>query len=144
MPRQYALPKSDILRGRTSFGAIFNAETKGLNKAYLSLRYRLLTGLTPVKSKGVHIKMAFLSPKRLGKAPVRNRYRRQLREAYRLARPTFIQSIHDLGFDSALDIEAALLIKRPFSSYSDLCHHLDLLLNEFVKQLHLQQNRSVM
>lgn len=142
MPRPLALPKSDILRGRSSFGAIFLPDTTTLGRGQLTMRYRIVdTDLAPT-FKGIQFRVAFLSPKRIAKAHDRNRYRRQLREAYRLRKSVLFDKLIELN--TALCIEAALIIRRPISSYARLEQDLDRLLEDVMTQLmnHLNQSEN--
>ena len=76
------LPRRRILRQRRLFDEAFRAAQRVGNRA--------LTLLILSRSQGEASgegEVAFLTPKRLGKATLRNRLRRRLREAYRLHFP---------------------------------------------------------
>lgn len=76
--RSFALPKSIILRGRKNFKRLFEESADVFGNANLNIRFRLYPADEP------DCKMAFIVPKRLGKAVERNRMKRLLKEAYRL------------------------------------------------------------
>lgn len=76
--RRFTLPKSKILRGRTNFDRLFDDKAVVFNKKSVLIRFRIyVSGKTDCK-------MAFIVPKRLGKAVQRKQSKRHLREAYRL------------------------------------------------------------
>ncbi len=76
-PRRFTLPKSRILRGRTNFKSLFSNSTS-LSSASIFLRYRIAESNSP------ELKIAFISPKKIGSAVKRNRIKRLMRESFRL------------------------------------------------------------
>ena len=76
------LPRRRIVRRRRHFDAAFSKEG---DPARLRLQGRSLTLVALPRQPGdiSDDEVAFLSPKRLGDATLRNRLRRRLREAYR-------------------------------------------------------------
>ncbi len=77
-PRNFSLPKNKILRGRANFQRLFSRKAIIFQSNNVLIRFRVyFTGETDYK-------MAFIVPKRLGKAVKRNRVKRLLRESYRL------------------------------------------------------------
>jgi ribonuclease P protein component len=85
-------PKSHRLSGRKAFDAVFEAKVrKGDSRVLL---YARANGLA-------HSRLGLSIPRRAGNAPVRNRLKRLVREAYRLQQ-------HDLprGFDWVAVIRA--------------------------------------
>ena len=93
-PRRFTLPKSHILRGRRNFQELFKS-TKFINTPTISIRFATY----PSSSEG--FKVGFISPKKTGNAVRRNRFKRLLREAYRLNKhllsevmPEFKGSLH--------------------------------------------------
>ncbi|TNE72667.1 ribonuclease P protein component [bacterium] len=70
------LPKSGILRGKTKFEQLFSKGTT-VHGAVSSIRYIL------IKEEAPQQLMAFVVKKKLGKAVLRNRFKRFMREAYR-------------------------------------------------------------
>jgi len=78
--RLLTLPRARILRGRRHFDDAFQSGRRFSNR-YLTL----LTLPAVVLPRGPRPgEVAFLTPKRLGDAVIRNRLRRRLREGYRL------------------------------------------------------------
>jgi len=77
-PKAEILPRSRIIRRRTVFDATRNQGRRVSNR-YLALNYLAREAIPPGETGTV----AFLTPKRLGSATVRNRLRRRMREIYR-------------------------------------------------------------
>jgi len=80
-----SLPRARIIRRRTVFDATRNKGRRVSNR-YMALNFLPLDAIKPGETGTV----AFLTPKRLGPATVRNKLRRRMREIYRrhLARPS--------------------------------------------------------
>jgi len=72
----FALPKSEILRGRNNFDRLFSSSKKILSPS-VSCRYRVYS------QPAGHCLIAFIAKKKLGTAVKRNRMKRLMREAYR-------------------------------------------------------------
>jgi len=79
-----ALPRARIIRRRVVFDASRNKGRRVSNR-YMALNFLPHAAVKPGETGTV----AFLTPKRLGAATVRNKLRRQMREIYRrhLAQP---------------------------------------------------------
>ena len=88
---RYRLTKQMILRGRTNFQRLFD-EGHGFRSRNLVLRYRVADANAP--SKAI---VAFLVPKKHGRAIDRNRVRRLMREAWRLEYPNIAARLPDKG-----------------------------------------------
>lgn len=93
------LPRKSILRGRKNFDRLFGdpaAQTYFCN--HIKLRFCILDD----ESSGCQ--MGFIVPKRLGKATKRNHAKRLLREAYRLNRHSFTETVssYSAGFHGVL------------------------------------------
>lgn len=80
LPSPLTLPRARILRGRRYFDAAFQGGRRFSNR-YLTL---LTLPAVPPPRGPQPGEVAFLTPKRLGDAVIRNRLRRRLREGYRL------------------------------------------------------------
>ncbi len=78
--QDFSLPKAKILRGKKNFQRLFESKASVLRTDYINLRFVL------AKNDGAEgsTQMAFIVPKKLGKATKRNRLKRLLKEAYRL------------------------------------------------------------
>ncbi len=105
---RYTLPKSKILRGRSNFDKLFEDAAIICHRPNLNIRFRLYTSTEP------DCKMAFIVPKRLGKAHLRNRTKRLLKESYRLHQ--FI--IMDEITSSKRVLHAALMAKSVKLNYN--------------------------
>jgi len=83
-PHSEALPRSRIIRRRSVFDATRNKGRRVSNR-HMILNFLSREAMLPGETGSV----AFLTPKRLGAATVRNRLRRRMREIYRrdLAQP---------------------------------------------------------
>ena len=80
-PARLRLPRRRILRGRPVFDAAFQS---GRRTSSRSLTLLVLPPAAAPVPPGRTGEVAFLTPKRLGDAVLRNRLRRRLREAYRV------------------------------------------------------------
>ena len=94
-PRRFTLPKSHILRGRRNFQQLFESR-KFINTPTISVRFATY----PSSKEG--FKIGFISPKKIGTAVQRNRYKRLMREAYRLNKHFLSEAIN--GFMGSLHI----------------------------------------
>ncbi|MEP7220273.1 MAG: ribonuclease P protein component [Bacteroidota bacterium] len=83
---RYRLPRSAVLRGRDVFGRLFR-EGDGLRRGQLVVKYAFTSG----ESSEVHT--GFVVRRNAGSAVKRNRLRRLLREAYRMQRHRFSESV---------------------------------------------------
>ncbi|MDZ7772824.1 MAG: ribonuclease P protein component [Balneolaceae bacterium] len=72
-----SLPRNRILRGRKAFQNLFSRNASHLRGTYADLRYHTRPSDNP------EYKMAFIVPRRMGKAVRRNQCRRRLKEAFR-------------------------------------------------------------
>jgi len=72
----FALPKSEILRGRKNFDRLFSSSKK-IFSTTVSCRYRIYA------QPNEYCLIAFIAKKKLGTAIKRNRMKRLMREAYR-------------------------------------------------------------
>ena len=80
------LPRSRILRGKDAFSSLFRRSSV-LRGRHLHLRYRIL-------NPGEERQVAFITPKRIGGAVVRNRVRRRMRECYRTNQDMLFPALH--------------------------------------------------
>lgn len=117
------LPKSSILRGRRAFEALFSSKAKILHQSGLSFRF--LYEQNPA-SGAYEVQIAFISPKKLGDAPLRNRARRRLKEVYRKQRNTFEAKLRKSTF--SLPFKGSLILKRADLSVEEMQSQLDSLL----------------
>jgi ribonuclease P protein component len=86
--RSESLPRARIIRRRAVFDATRN-KGRHVGNRYLALNFLPHDAVKPGEPAGETGTVAFLTPKRLGAATVRNQLRRRMREIYRryLARP---------------------------------------------------------
>lgn len=73
------MPKAKILRGKKNFQRLFESKATVLRTDCINLRFVLAEDDNAEGST----QMAFIVPKKLGKATKRNRLKRLLKEAYR-------------------------------------------------------------
>jgi len=85
--RKFGLPKDEILKGKNDFNRIFKFGTiiSGDN-----------VSLTVLKSD--HRKIGFVVTRKIKNAVARNRYKRLLREVYRINRAKFPEKAHIILF----------------------------------------------
>jgi ribonuclease P protein component len=116
-PRSESLPRARIIRRRTVFDATRHKGRRVSNR-YMILNFLPRDAIAPGETGSV----AFLTPKRLGPATVRNRLRRRMREIHRrnlaqpnesayliwIARPPALE----LPFDELRKCMTALLQRR--------------------------------
>jgi ribonuclease P protein component len=98
------LPRRRILRRRRDFDAAFE-KGKRFHNRYLTLL------ILPREAEDSG-EVAFLTPKRLGDAVIRNRLRRRLREAYRLHFPAGLgHRLIWLAKSPAIALDSAALVR---------------------------------
>ena len=107
--RRFTLPKSTILRGRINFQSLFD-NSKTLSTKTVTLRYRL------INSDKTELKVAFISPKKTGKAVLRNTMKRQLREAFRLNQ----HALSELVEQQQLHLHMALIARSSNADYHQI------------------------
>lgn len=66
------------------------------------------------------MQVGFITPKRLGKAPVRNKLRRQMREAFRSYRPQLLEKYHADPSIPLYGIRACFIAKRAPLLYDEV------------------------
>lgn len=87
----HRFPKAEHLRLRNDIDALFSAGAKALTAYPLRVVYREVN-----HKEGPKVKVLLSVPKRkLRHAVDRNRAKRQLREAYRLNKPTLLETLGD-------------------------------------------------
>jgi ribonuclease P protein component len=88
-PNSESLPRARIIRRRTVFDATRNKGRRVSNR-YMALNFLPRAAVKSGEPAGETGTVAFLTPKRVGPATVRNKLRRRMREIYRrcLAQPS--------------------------------------------------------
>jgi ribonuclease P protein component len=86
-PRPNTLPRSVILRGKGAFSEVFN-DGKGFRRGQIVIKYH-------VSQAQKRIRTGFVVRRGSGPVVKRNRLRRLLREAYRLTRLRFEETLPD-------------------------------------------------
>jgi ribonuclease P protein component len=81
-PKSESLPRSRIIRRRAVFDATRN-KGRRVSSRYLALNFLPREMVKPGNPAGGTGTVAFLTPKRIGAATVRNKLRRRMREIYR-------------------------------------------------------------
>ncbi|MCH8495859.1 MAG: ribonuclease P protein component [Balneolales bacterium] len=124
------LPRRAILRGKDSFEHLFQNGSRIAGKV-ADIRYYVSSN-DAISGR----QTAFIAGRRLGNAVKRNRYKRLLREAYRLQ-----QHILD-PFDDTPEgsLHFAFILKSPRAGYAEIYAEVGQLLQKLVLQL--QQNRQ--
>lgn len=104
------LPKSRILRGKKRFQRLFSPHASHLGGKYVDLRYLIEPSEEP------EYRMAFIVPRKAGKAVGRNRTRRHLKEAFRK-----YQSHLDETVDAANgSVHGALIARTTGGGYHEI------------------------
>jgi ribonuclease P protein component len=98
-PRSETLSRASIIRRRSVFDAARN-KGRRVNNPWMTLSFL-------PRDRAESAKVAFLTPKRLGRAVVRNRLRRQMRDIYRrhLQRPDDTHSCVWIARPPALELD---------------------------------------
>lgn len=96
--QRYRLPRTRILRGRETFSALFE-HGQGFRSGDILFKYRTIPQSGPA-----NVLTAFIVSRKHGPAVRRNRTRRLMREAWRLARPDFVE-----GMASGTELHLALI-----------------------------------
>jgi hypothetical protein len=96
----------------------------------VSLRFFLLRDV-PEKEQPF-LQVGFITPKRLGKAPVRNKLRRQMREAFRSYRPQLLENYHTDPSIPLYGIRACFIAKRAPLQYDEVLKNMGGLLERML------------
>jgi ribonuclease P protein component len=145
-PADATLPRSQILRGGQAFSSLFRRSSL-LRGRHLHLRYRIL-------DPDAERKVAFITPKRIGGAVVRNRVRRRMRECYRTNKDKLFPALHqyvcsrsmpdtitddqgatpEKGARALPGIHVAFLAQTDRADYGELEQDMRALMRQFVKK----------
>ncbi len=117
--RRFSLPKSHILRGRTNFKSLF-ANSKQFSSPSINFRFALSA------QPETDLKMAFISPKKIGTAVKRNRAKRLLREAYRLNQPILTDGLEAVSFK----LHGVFIARHAHLEFSEVQHEMVTLLQK--------------
>jgi len=111
--RPESLPRARIIRRRTVFDATRNRGRRVSNR-YMALNFLPRDAVKTGDTAGGTGTVAFLTPKRLGAATVRNKLRRRMREIYRrhLAQPSETAYLVWIARPPALELEFEELKRR--------------------------------
>ena len=104
----FSLLRRVILRGKFFFDRLFQ-QGHSLHTPSLHLKFVLLD------QQPSEFRVAFITPKRLGKAVVRNKARRRMREAFRLNQHSFV-TVFDLFHTG---VHCALISKKASLSFQE-------------------------
>lgn len=115
----FSLPRKVILRGKFFFDRLFQ-QGHNLYSDSLHLKFVLLA------EDPTEFHIAFITPKRLGKAVIRNKARRRMREAFRLQQAEFTSVFSD----RYQGVHCALICKNATTSYNDFHSDISLLRNK--------------
>ncbi len=141
-----SLPKKKILRGADNFTALFRQSTT-LRGSLIHFRYRLtpkdpsviaLDDSLPLVTGKSMWEIAFVAPKRLGNAVLRNRVKRQMREAFRRQQAHFSADIPEDRTVQALFIAQ----KAPLDS-EQVGSEISTLIDQFRKKLHTKKPQTL-
>ncbi len=93
LPSAYTLPRSKILRGRKNFQRLFE-KAAFIKKKHVGFRFRIYN------KPDENCLVGFVVSKKLGKASVRNKAKRRMREIYRLNQSVLndLFSMNSFGF----------------------------------------------
>jgi len=122
--RRNRLPRSNILRGKDSFDILFK---NGIRIAGEQIDLRYVTRDTPKSN----VLTAFVVGKKMGNAVERNRYKRLLREAYRLHQ----HILEPINHSKSSHIEMAIILKKSALTFETVSAEILLLLTDLVNRL---------
>jgi len=121
----YSLPRAKILRGRKNFKRLFEHDAHTCRNTFVNLRYQI------VDDDSFGCLLGFIVKKSLGKANIRNRMKRLLKEAYRLHQHMLVQPLQQ----SRVTLHGALMANTVNCSYNQVEQNVVALLKEVRDQL---------
>lgn len=126
---KYKLPKSNRLCSETSISSLYRT-----GKAFLVFPIRVVFKIESRTAENKQaVRVLFSAPKRRFRHAVdRNRYRRLLRETYRLRHPQLMALLdeHDMTMNFSLTA-----INNELPEYKPLCHTMDKIVDHLEKEI---------
>ena len=126
----HLLPKSSILRGKSAFENLFKA-SKSIRSGSILFRYCFVcvNEHTPTHKK--NLQTAFIAPKRLGNAVLRNKTKRLFRESFR----TSNADLHHFLEKNSIYLHLALIARYPSPNFEHVKNHMRTGLNNLIENL---------
>ncbi len=142
----HQLPKLSILRGKSAFERLFKAPNTFRSGSIL-FRYCFVPinehTFTPKNS----LQTAFIAPKRLGNAVIRNKTKRLFKESFR----TSNTDLHHFLKKNSIYLHLALIARYPSPNFEYVKNHMRIGLNNLIENLahdidtlqHLEEYKEV-
>jgi ribonuclease P protein component len=127
---KHQLPKLSILRGKSAFEQLFKATTTFRSGSIL-FRYCQVPVIEHTSIPKKNLQTAFIAPKRLGDAVLRNKAKRLFRESFR----TSNAELHHFLEKNSIYLHLALIARYPSPNFEHLKSHMRKGLNNLIENL---------
>ena len=126
----HELPRSSILRGKSAFEKLFKASNT-FSSGSILFRYCQVPLSDPSSALPNHLQTAFIAPKRIGNAVIRNKTKRVLRETFR----TSNKQLHSFLKMHSINLHLALIARYPNADFELVSVHMRKGLNNLFEKL---------
>ena len=128
--QRHQLPKLSTLRGKSAFERLFKVSNTFRSGSIL-FRYCLVPINEHTFTPKNNLQTAFIAPKRLGNAVLRNRTKRLFRESFR----TSNADLHHFLEKNSIYLHLALIARYPIPNFEYVKSHMHIGLNHLIENL---------